>query len=337
MFGIVFSVILSNMTKRYRPEVTCSILAEEQTDHMVIIGYNNLAKRIRALLAKLNFPVVVVDLNPVVLENLIREEQPVIIGDAKHESILRAAGVHRARIVIIATDDLNTLALCSQEIRSMNPKCHLLLRCSDSELGQVLARVYNASSVSVSKLAADYILQKAQEMQARYVVVLGLNTLGYALHSSLEASNIETVLCDDKDSSLSFADARYTDSLLVPPSSTGSPAPLAEAQSSRDITPEIRPFNASRISDAQLVVLANDNLGKSLVRVDRIRSLNPHCTILCRIFQDDISTVLTQEPFRCQVLSTSRLALEHLVNTGSLDAIGIKINEILAHSTSTML
>jgi hypothetical protein len=70
-------------------------------------------------------------------------------------------------------------------------------------------------------------------------------------------------------------------------------------------------------------VIADDDLGKNLVRVDRIRDLNTNCLVVCRVFHDDAAEILTQNPFRCTILSTSRLATEELVEDGVFRELGI--------------
>ncbi|APR74709.1 Hypothetical protein A7982_00055 [Minicystis rosea] len=45
--------------------------------------------------------------------------------------------------------------------------------------------------------------------------------------------------------------------------------------------------------------------------------------MICRAFHDEAAEILTQRPFRCLVLSTSRLSAEMLVNEGVLRGLGI--------------
>ena len=59
------------------------------------------------------------------------------------------------------------------------------------------------------------------------------------------------------------------------------------------------------------------------MRVDRIRGLNPEALLACRVFHDDAAEILTQRPFRCLVLSTSRLAAEMLADEGILREVGV--------------
>ena len=59
------------------------------------------------------------------------------------------------------------------------------------------------------------------------------------------------------------------------------------------------------------------------VRVDRVRDLNQSAAVVCRVFHEDAAEILAQRPFRCVVLSTSRLAAETLANEGILKSVGV--------------
>lgn len=72
------------------------------------------------------------------------------------------------------------------------------------------------------------------------------------------------------------------------------------------------------VPSAELVVIADDDLGKNLLRVDRIRAKLPHARIVCRAFHEEAAEILTRPPFRCEVLSSSRLALQWLLASGAL-------------------
>jgi hypothetical protein len=72
-----------------------------------------------------------------------------------------------------------------------------------------------------------------------------------------------------------------------------------------------------------LVVIADDDLGKNLIRADRVRDANPNALLLCRVFHDEAGEILTQSPLRCVLLSSSRLAADALVADGTLRDVGV--------------
>lgn len=72
-------------------------------------------------------------------------------------------------------------------------------------------------------------------------------------------------------------------------------------------------------------MLCDDDLGKNLIRVDRIRDLNARTRIICRAFHDDAAAILTRPPFECLVVSSSKLAVESLARGGAFRELQIEL------------
>jgi Trk K+ transport system NAD-binding subunit len=285
VFGAVASLIVADATRRYRPEATCAALAARARDHLVVIGLTNLGKRVRAMALEVGATVVVVDENRARVDALIRAEEPLVLGSAREPATLRAARVDRARVVVIAADELEIAAVACSIVRAANPRCKLVVRCPDDDVGQILARAYDARVLSTSRIAARFLLGRAQKAGARRAVVLGENNFGRRVAEVLAGERIACALVPETDD----------------------PAALASAG----------------VKDADLIVLADDDLGKNLLRVARIRDLNPDALVACRVFHDDAAQILTKRPFRCLVLSTSRLAAEALAAEGIFRDLGV--------------
>lgn len=285
VFGVIATMIVANVTRRYRPEATCAALAERARRHIAIIGYTNLGKRIRTLAVDAGAPVVVIEEDRTLVDDLVRTEAPLVIGSAREESTLVHAQIEHAHAIVVATDDLETAVVACRMIRSKNPKGKLIVRCADDDVGQMLGKAYAARVLSTSKVAAKFILAKAQKAGVRKAVIMGRNNLGRRLAESLKAEGIGSVLIDE--------------------------------------TEDVAVLRQAEVETTDLVVIADDDLGKNLVRVDRIRDLNTHCLVVCRVFHDDAAEILTQNPFRSVILSTSRLAAEQLVEEGIFREMGI--------------
>lgn len=285
VFGLVASVVVANVTRKYRPESTCLALASRSDGHVVVIGWTNLGRRIVDMLGEAGRSVVVVEENAALVGALIQAEQAVVIGSAQERAVLESAAVRRAKVVVIATDDLETAAVASRLVREMNAGCELIVRCSDDDVGVVLAKTYRARAVSTSRLGASFIATQAVKARARAVVVLGKNNLGDRVTEALADKRIPH---------------RYVEM-------TESPDKLA----------------AAGVAESDLVVVCDDDLGKNLVRVDRIRDLNRRTRIICRAFHDEAAEVLGRAPFDCTVLSTSKYASESLARDGAFRELGI--------------
>jgi CPA2 family monovalent cation:H+ antiporter-2 len=115
-------------------------------DHVVIAGYGRVGSFVARLLARLEQPFVVVDSNPGQGDRARDAGYPVVYGDAGAEPVLEAAGVRRARLVIVTVPDPVGARLVVTRVRSLNPNVHVVARTSTVEQLEELGRagVYEA-------------------------------------------------------------------------------------------------------------------------------------------------------------------------------------------------
>lgn len=285
VFGLVASVVVTNVTRKYRPEETCRALAARSSDHVVVIGWTNLGRRVADMITAAGRPVVVVEENASLVAALVHDERPLVIGSAQERAVLESAAVRRAKVVVIATDDLETAAVASRLVREMNAVCELIVRCADDDVGAVLAKTYRARAVSTSRLAAAFIQGQAMKARARAVVVLGKNKVGDRVAEALAEKRI----------------------------------PYHHVE----VTESVEALAAAGVGESDMVVVCDDDLGKNLIRVDRIRDLSKRTRIICRAFHDEAAEVLSRQPFECTVLSTSKYASESLARSGAFREVGI--------------
>ena len=115
-------------------------------DHVVIAGYGRVGSFVARLLARLDQPFVVVDPNPGRADEARDSGYPVVYGDAGAEPVLEAAGVRRARLVIVTVPDPVGARLVVERARSINPNVHVVARTTTVEQLEELGRlgVYEA-------------------------------------------------------------------------------------------------------------------------------------------------------------------------------------------------
>jgi CPA2 family monovalent cation:H+ antiporter-2 len=115
-------------------------------DHVVIAGYGRVGSFVARLLARLDQPFVVVDPNPGRADEARDAGYPVVYGDAAAEPVLEAAGVRRARLVIVTVPDPVGARLVVERVRSINPNVHVVARTTTVEQLEELGRlgVYEA-------------------------------------------------------------------------------------------------------------------------------------------------------------------------------------------------
>jgi len=293
VFGVVVSVIVSNVTRKYRPEATARRLAGEARDHVVIVGYTHVGERIREAMQRAGVEVVVVDADRGRVEALVHDEAPLVIGDPRDPSTIAAASIERARAVAVVADEIEIAAVVARAVRARNPSCELILRCPDDDVGEILGRTHRARIVSTSRVIATRVVEDAHRRGVRRALILGENNIGRRVARALSERGVSARL-----------------------------APAVDDPS-------------ALVGDAELILIADDDLGKNLVRVDRIRDVAPHARVICRAFHEDAAELLTKPPFRCEILSSSRLAVDALIAEGAFGrAPRVEARRALGHAAA---
>jgi CPA2 family monovalent cation:H+ antiporter-2 len=97
-------------------------------DHVVIAGYGLNGRNLAAALRSINAPYLIVELNAQTVRKARAEGEPAFYGDATREEILRALGIDRARLFVIAISDPAATRRMVRIAREINPKLHIIAR-----------------------------------------------------------------------------------------------------------------------------------------------------------------------------------------------------------------
>ena len=101
---------------------------EHLHDHVVVAGYGAGARVLVPHLRDASIPFLVVTLNPGGASHVEETGLPVLRGDTSRRHTLEAAGVRRARVVVIADDDAETAVRISEVVRTINPDTTIVVR-----------------------------------------------------------------------------------------------------------------------------------------------------------------------------------------------------------------
>ncbi|MHA1300975.1 MAG: NAD-binding protein [Candidatus Helarchaeota archaeon] len=113
IFGIIFAVIITDFYRKYSPKQTSLELAKSTENHVIIIGYSNLGKKIRAYLTKIKKECVVIEEDENLIKELLDKEFPVITREPHDIEVLKNANVQKAELVITTKNDLETLIVAT--------------------------------------------------------------------------------------------------------------------------------------------------------------------------------------------------------------------------------
>lgn len=302
-FGLVVSMMMMNMQRQVRPEITSRMMAKELTGHAVVINLSNVGRRVFELFEEHHIPVAVLDSDPSKLDDLIHDGYPAVVASGRHASDLEDVNVTRAKLVFVACDDLEVTPVICSLVRQMNSTCTLIARCYEDEIGEVLAKRYRAQIISTSKFAAEFLNGYAKRQPVQHCVMVGCGQLGRRMIPILEALNIKFVFLVDSPDHVEDLVDEHT--FLFGPSHD------------KDL------LAAAGVGQSQLVILTEDSLETALTTADRVRQLNSGCRIICRVFHDDAADMLSSAPFNCDVISTSRYTIDKLRSEGAFQVVGL--------------
>ena len=105
-------------------------------NHIIICGLGRVGYRIaKKLLLEYDQTLVGVEETPSPLvEELLANDLPVILGDAENEEVLKKAGIERAKTVLVCTDQDFVNLTIAFRVRELNRKARIILRLFEDEL-----------------------------------------------------------------------------------------------------------------------------------------------------------------------------------------------------------
>jgi Trk K+ transport system NAD-binding subunit len=149
-----FGVMLFN--RRARGKEWEMAVASTFSNHVVLVGLGHLGFRVVKQLSEFAQDVVVIERQPDAdLLKIVRGlGVPVIEDDGTRESTLAAAGIPRARAIILCTQDDNVNLRMALKARSLNPTIEVVIRIFDDEFAASLETQFGFHAMSATGMAA---------------------------------------------------------------------------------------------------------------------------------------------------------------------------------------
>ena len=120
-------VPLDRLLPGFRPRDLAPV-HEQIKDHVVIAGYGLNGRNLAAALRAIHVPYLIVELNAQTVRKARVEGEPAFYGDAGREEILRALGIERARMMVIAISDPAATRRMVRLARDLHPGLHIIAR-----------------------------------------------------------------------------------------------------------------------------------------------------------------------------------------------------------------
>jgi len=116
-------------------------------DHILIAGYGRTGRAVAGVLRAAGLPVVIIELNHAIFNDIRADGVPALWGDVTSEEILRAAGLKHARMLILTVPDADVVRLATERARRLAPEVPVIARAARVHLLDELRRLGAASAV----------------------------------------------------------------------------------------------------------------------------------------------------------------------------------------------
>lgn len=131
--------------------------------HVIICGYGRVGQQIAKIIEQANIPYIGLDVNPELIRLASLGGEKVCFGDASHPGILRAAGLDRAKAVVISFDALKPAIRVLSIVRQTHPTLPILVRCKDQDELEALKKYHPtkiiAETFEESVTMAEHLLE----------------------------------------------------------------------------------------------------------------------------------------------------------------------------------
>jgi len=127
--------------RRSEPVLTINIESDELHDHVVVVGAGRVGRVVTGVLKHLELPFVAIELDQHRLESCRDAGLAMIFGDASHPVVLDAAGLARARLLLVTTTAPETTRAIVAHARQQRPELHVVARAESAELMREFAEM----------------------------------------------------------------------------------------------------------------------------------------------------------------------------------------------------
>jgi CPA2 family monovalent cation:H+ antiporter-2 len=119
-------------------ELPMTVTHERLTGQVVLVGYGRVGKRIAQALREQGVYYVVAEQNREMVEELRRQDQPAVAGNAADPAVLIQAHIARASMLVIATPDTFHVRAMVETAKALNPAIRCVVRSHNEEEARLL-------------------------------------------------------------------------------------------------------------------------------------------------------------------------------------------------------
>jgi CPA2 family monovalent cation:H+ antiporter-2 len=97
-------------------------------DHLIVVGFGVNGRNLAKAAQRGNIPYRILEMNPETVREERKRGEPILYGDATQETVLDAAGLGKARVLVIVINDAAATRRITETARRLNPKIYIIVR-----------------------------------------------------------------------------------------------------------------------------------------------------------------------------------------------------------------
>jgi Trk K+ transport system NAD-binding subunit len=185
-----FGVMLFN--RRARSKEWEMAVASMFSNHVILVGLGHLGFRVAQQLCAMEEDVVVIELNPQAhLVDTIRALGiPVLQGDGTRDEALEAAGVRRARVIVLCTQNDSLNLQMAVKARSFRPDIRVVIRIFDEDFARALQEQFGFQAFSATEMSAPAFAAAAAGVDITHPITVEGQSLSLARLSVAPSSSL---------------------------------------------------------------------------------------------------------------------------------------------------
>ena len=131
-------------------------VASTLNNHTILVGLGHLGYRIADKLQNMDNEIVIIEINPQadLLSTIQSRNIPIIQEDGRHPTALDAAGVKKAKTIILCTQNDSVNLQIALKARSINPLINVVIRIFDEDFAESLHDQFGFTALSATEMAA---------------------------------------------------------------------------------------------------------------------------------------------------------------------------------------
>ncbi len=128
-------------------------------EHAIVVGYGPTGRTVVQALTAMGIPVIASEMNGATVRAEKQKGMPVVLGDATRVAVLKALGIERAHLLVLAVNDVAATTRIAQLARQLAPNVHIVARA-----------IYNAEVDELRRAGAHEVVPQELEASVEMLV-----------------------------------------------------------------------------------------------------------------------------------------------------------------------